>query len=303
MPRTSEVVVGMEREIINDFGVSFNYTYRRMTDFNWFPYVGVTGSDYTQTGTFTGSTVPIGPYSVPYYSVSAAAATASASARTFTGRDGYHQEFKGWEVAGTKRMSHNWMMRMGFSHSDHREFFDTADGKADPTSSVPSTSVLSLASPNINGGTVLTPSGGSGKSNIYLAAPKYQYILTVAYNMKYGINAGFNYLFRQGYAMPFFQSRVAGTSDALSGTKTLLLVSDVNGYRLPNVHSGDARLSKAIVIKGTHPVNIHLDLDVFNLFNTATQLGRGYDVRLTNFNKTLEIMNPRIFRLGARIGF
>ena len=46
--------------------------------------------------------------------------------------------------------------------------------------------------------------------------------------------------------------------------------------------------------------------DVFNVFNNATVLGRQYDLRATGatgFNKVLEIMNPRILRLGVRINF
>jgi hypothetical protein len=66
------------------------------------------------------------------------------------------------------------------------------------------------------------------------------------------------------------------------------------------VSSFDARVEKAIKIQR---VNIALDLDVFNAFNNATVLGRQYDLRLTTANDVLEIMNPRILRLGARLTF
>jgi hypothetical protein len=49
-----------------------------------------------------------------------------------------------------------------------------------------------------------------------------------------------------------------------------------------------------------------LDLDVFNVTNNATVLGKQYNYRLTGptgFDKTLEVMNPRILRLGARFNF
>ncbi|HEX9366087.1 MAG TPA: hypothetical protein VF921_05635, partial [Vicinamibacterales bacterium] len=74
-------------------------------------------------------------------------------------------------------------------------------------------------------------------------------------------------------------------------------------FRLPAVSSLDVRLEKAIKIQRA---TVALDLDVFNVGNVATVLGRTYDLRLTGatgFNKTLEIMNPRIARLGARITF
>ena len=50
----------------------------------------------------------------------------------------------------------------------------------------------------------------------------------------------------------------------------------------------------------------NVDLDVFNLLNSGTVLGRQYDMRLTGatgFNQVLEIMNPRIMRIGVRFNF
>jgi hypothetical protein len=44
------------------------------------------------------------------------------------------------------------------------------------------------------------------------------------------------------------------------------------------------------------------DVDLFNLFNSAV-LGRQYDLRLPTANNVLEIMNPRVVRLGARFNF
>jgi hypothetical protein len=69
---------------------------------------------------------------------------------------------------------------------------------------------------------------------------------------------------------------------------------------LPNVHSVDGRVSKALNYKN---YTANIDFDVFNLFNTATTLGKQYDVTASNFNKVLEIVNPRILRIGFRVSF
>ncbi len=93
------------------------------------------------------------------------------------------------------------------------------------------------------------------------------------------------------------------TGDPLSNRKSVLAVSDVGKFRLPAVSSLDVRLEKAFKIQRA---NIALDLDVFNVGNVATVLGRQYDIRLsgpTGFNQVLEIMNPRILRVGARFNF
>ena len=52
--------------------------------------------------------------------------------------------------------------------------------------------------------------------------------------------------------------------------------------------------------------SVVFDVDLFNVFNAATVLGRQYDVEATGtrgFDSVLEIMNPRILRLGLRVKF
>jgi len=77
----------------------------------------------------------------------------------------------------------------------------------------------------------------------------------------------------------------------------------VDAFRLPAVTSLDGRLEKRFRFGSAQ---IALDFDMFNLLNAGTVLGRQYDARLTGatgFNEVLEIMNPRIARLGLRFTF
>ena len=149
---------------------------------------------------------------------------------------------------------------------------------------------------------MITPTAGSGKSNIYIVLPKYQFVLTAAYQMKWDINFGMNYLFRQGYAEPYYNNNAAATADPGQGLsrRNVVVIPDVDQYRLPSIHSMDMRISKAFIYK---KYTANFDFDIFNLFNTATTLGKQYNVTAGNFNQILEIMNPRIFRIGIRFGF
>jgi hypothetical protein len=136
-----------------------------------------------------------------------------------------------------------------------------------------------------------------------MVLPKYQYIMNAAYQAKYNITVGMNYLFRQGYSTPFYRGGTPGSADIVSPSgKSVLLVGDVGEYRLPNVHSLDGRLSWALRIQNR--ASVHLDLDIFNMFNNSTVLGKQLNLSsATTFNQVREIMNPRIFRLGARVTF
>lgn len=299
VPKTNEVIVGMDRELFKNFGVSASFTYRKFTDFNWRPRIGVRKTNYVQAGTLTGTGLPDGSsYSTPFYTLVSAGLSQAAlnGGSEYTGRDGYHQRFWGIEATATKRLSNRWMARFGFSTNDHREYFDNPNtALADPTPTA--------GSPKIDGGLVVVQSGGSGKSGIYQLLPKFQIIANGLYQAPWGIDLGFNMVNRQGFGQPWFRSRVAGSADLFSGTKPVLAIKDLGANRLPAVTSFDARVGKMLKFGRT---TLNIDLDFFNLFNAGTELGRTYDLRLTGvtgFNQVLEIMNPRIMRIGARIGF
>ena len=58
---------------VPNFSVSATFTYRKMVDLIWDPLTGVKPSDYTQTGTLTGTIPELGAYNVPLYALNASA--------------------------------------------------------------------------------------------------------------------------------------------------------------------------------------------------------------------------------------
>ena len=63
----------------------------------------------------------------------------------------------------------------------------------------------------------------------------------------------------------------------------------------------DVRAEKALT---THGVTFTVSLDVFNITNRSTVLGRQFDVTAgESFDQPLEIMNPRLARIGVRFQF
>jgi hypothetical protein len=293
-PMTHEFQLGLDRELMTNFGVSATFTWRNFTDFTW-RNNGVVGTDYAQIGTHQGSHPVIGSFSTPVYA--ATRVPANRAATVFREREGYSQRYTGLELAATKRLSNRWMARLGFSTNSHREYFDNPAAFTDPTPTP--------GSPNKSGGVVMRQSGGSGKSGIYQVLPRYQFIATGMYQAPWGINLAANMVTREGFATPYFQSRVdtrtfTPAGDPLLRFKTVLLVDDVEDNRLPAVTSLDLRVGKEFAVSR---LRFNVDVDVFNALNAATVLGRQYDLRLTTFNNVLEIMNPRVLRLGLRVAF
>ena len=298
VPKTHEVVVGMDREVLKQVGVSVSLTWRKFVDFNWQPRIGVRKDDYARVGTLTGTGLPDGSsYSVPYYAVVTNGLSAAAlnGGVEYTGRDGYHQRFWGLDASATKRLSDKWMARVGFSTNDHREYFDNpATAIGDPTPSP--------GNANINGGLVTVQSTGSGKSGVWQLLPTYQFIANGLYQAPHGIDLAVSVVSRQGFAQPWYRSAVS-TGDYFDSLKSVLVITDLETNRLPSVTTVDARVSKSFTVRRS---TIQLDFDIFNLLNSGTELQRQYDIRLTGatgFNQTLEIMNPRIARVGMRVGF
>ena len=300
-PVTHEFLVGVDKEFAPDFAVSGTWTYRRMEDLLWTPLIGVTRANYTQTATLAGTIDPVGPYSVPLYALNIGAVPPGGGKET-ANRPGYHQLYKGLELSVVKRLSRGWMARAAYSTNDWREYFDDPSvAITDPTRAPAPSGAWPTAGPLTDGGTVVRQSVGSGKSSIYMVAPSYQFIANGTYDAFWGIMLGANLVTRRGYAEPFFQSNVP-TGDPL-GHKTVLIAHNVDDFRLPTVTSFDLRLEKKFTF-GT--AKIAFDVDIFNLFNAGTVLGKQYDARLTGptgFNQVLEIMNPRIARVGLRFTF
>ncbi|HEX3703292.1 MAG TPA: carboxypeptidase regulatory-like domain-containing protein, partial [Vicinamibacterales bacterium] len=301
-PRTQEILVGVDREVAPSFGVSATVTYRYFNNFLWNPPVGATTADYVQTGTLTGTFANVGTVNVPYYGLTQAAAAAGGFGYEAENRPDYHQRYLGFELSATKRLANHWMGRFGFSTQSWNEYFDAPDAIVDPTRTPSATGPfnnLTQSGPLINGGAVVVSSTGSGKSGLFLVAPKYILSANGLYQGPWGIDLGANITARQGYGEPYNRTRVSA-SDALVSSKTLLLGPSADANRLPGVVEFDARLEKMFKFQRT---SFALDLDVFNILNRATVLGIQYDARVGAYNQTLEIQNPRIARLGVRFTF
>jgi hypothetical protein len=301
-PKTHEIVLGVDHEIRTNLAVSAAFTWRRFNDVIWtgvdlatgntvYPLVGVTSDDYVLERIVSGTADGFS-YSAPLYAAITSQLPEGNGAE-YRNRPGYHQQYLGFEVQATKRLSDRWMGRIGFSTSTHREYLDDPSvAIQDPTS----TTIF----PNIDGGVVVTPSSASGKSEIYMLSPRYQINASGLYQLPYGINVAGNLVARDGFGQPYYAT--VSSSDAAAPEKRVLLI-DPDESRLPGVVSFDIRVGKTFTIRDTE---LALDLDVFNVFNQSTVLGRQYDVTATGstgFNQPLEIMNPRLARIGVRFRF
>jgi hypothetical protein len=199
-------------------------------------------------------------------------------------------------------MANHWMARFGFATTSWNEYFDGPNAILDRTPTPYGSQGFvdyTRAGPLVNGGPVVVNSAGSGKSGIYLLPPKYQITANGLYEGPWGLNFGANFVMRQGYGEPYYRDRVS-TGDALVPSKSVLLTNGADQFRLDTVSTTDVRVEKMFKFGRS---SLGAVLDVFNIFNNATVLGKQYNARVTTYNQVLEIMNPRIARIGVRFFF
>ena len=302
-PHTDELVFGGERELMTDFSVGANVTYRKVNDllelraehtqgkgdfFTRADYeaVGTTAGTYIITNpdkttkTITTPKVTVydlkNPDDVPTYNV-------------LTNRPGYSRSYTGLELNFTKRMSHNWMMRGNFTYADWKDHCSSAS-LSDPTPQL-----TTAGTTPCTGGVFVQRSAGSGSfANVFINA-KWVMNLNGVYQLPWDFSLGANFNMRQGYPLPY-QEEV----DTSTGMKNVIL-GDVGSTRMPNVYELDLRAAKDF--RFMNRVGLTLAADLFNAPNKRTILQRQTDLSVGSADRISELQTPRVWRFSARFSF
>lgn len=301
-PITTSVVAGFDHQLMDNLAVSVSYSYNRTTDLfgnytnNWTPRLGVGLDDYIAGPGFAG-TIPLDggvDYDVPTYIPNQAAIAAGGNGYLTTNIPGYYTDYQGVEVGLTKRMSHRWMGRVGFSFNNAREHFDGVQGMYDANGNPTATPTEPLK----DGGQFAPQSGGSGSGTIYINA-KWQFNANAMYQAPAGIELSANVFGRQGYPFPVIRQGTAASMGADSAL-SILLSPEIDTFRYPNLWNTDIRVARAFPISRA---NLRLVLDVFNIMNANTAQVRVNNLTSANFYQLAQNLSPRIARIGVILGF
>ena len=237
-------------------------------------------------------TLPNGQaYSVPIYSPIRSLVIAGGNGFLETNVPGYKTDYHGIELGLIKRLSNRWMGRVGFSWNNAREHYSEAAGMYD-TNGNPTPD---LTEPLKDGGQFAPQSGGSGSGSIYINA-KWQFNANGMVQIPYGLELSGNVFGRQGYPFPLFRQVSLGVD---TGTQ-VLVTPEIDTFRYPNLWNTDLRLAKDFTASRVH---LRVIGDLFNVFNANTALVRNNNITSPTFNALAQNLSPRIFRIGAVLGF
>lgn len=317
---TYEAFAAIERELMPNFGVSLQFTYRLYHRFSWsLAYYPNTGHVRSQDDYMVAGTVPAtftDPKTGTVYSTKEAAGrqwyvlkpgpeTASTSYTYVTNYpNDRHQTYYGLDLVFNKRLSNRWMLNGSFTYQMQKNYYGKK-GYVDPNN-------LWAYEGKIYG---ISMGGSSGKVSVLMFS-RWMFKLSGLYQLPYDFNVSFTLNGREGAFVPeSFTIYDTSLPNPRSQSATIQCVSYDNRSRLPNTWILNLRLEKSIPF-GERGQRIYFSADVFNALNQHT-LNRQYSISYgtyyvntgqwiapsPNSGKPNEVLNPLVARFGVRFQF
>jgi hypothetical protein len=273
--RTDEFSVGVEHELMENFGVGAAYIRRSYPDYeNYTPAIGVLSADYvpvtiTRPCTSVACTDP--SYTVTYYQLPYTQPAQSQRRNADRTR-----KYNGLELTARKRFSNRWMVNASANFQTTKYYYGAPDlAYQDPTD------------------VAMLDGAETGTANArWLGKLTGLYVLPW---QDIGISGFFNA--RQGY--PF--NRYILSPSRTGGIGTVNIDIDRWGdVRYDNFYQLDMRVEKQFTFGRT---KWSAAFDVFNLMNSNVVLGREDQMNSTRANFVEEVLAPRVARFGVRLSF
>ncbi|MGQ9471569.1 MAG: carboxypeptidase regulatory-like domain-containing protein [Candidatus Aminicenantales bacterium] len=318
---TYEIFSAVERELMPNFGVSLQFTYRIYTRFSWslayYPNLGGyirNQNDYMVAGTIPATFTD--PKTGTVYSTKEAAgrpwyvlkpgperSATSYSYVTNMSKD-RRQVYYGFDLVFNKRLSNRWMLNGSFTYQMQKNYYGKK-GYVNPNN-------LWAYEGKIYG---ISMGGGSGKVSVPMFS-RWLVKLSGLYQLPLGFNVSFTLNGREGA----FQGESFTISDTSlpnpqSQSASIECVAYDNRNRLPAVWILNLRLEKSIPF-GERGQRIYLSADIFNALNLKT-INRKYSISYGTYYVNTgqwtapsptsgmpnEIINPLVARFGIRFQF
>jgi hypothetical protein len=327
--KTHELFFSLEREIIQDFGVSLSYSWRKMGNYSWSPnyypeeyFPGLNNHLRSQDDYELGGTVPdtlVNPATgetwdpkeakgKPWYVLKNIPETASTSySKTVMMDPGRYNIYWGFDFVLTKRLSHRWMLNGSVTYQMERTYYGSK-GYMDPTG-------MWAYEGSIYG---IGLGGSSGKITVNMFS-RWLVKLTGMYQLPWDLNVSGTLSAHEG---SFFGESFGVQDRTLpnprSYSNSLPTITYDNRSRLGDVWTVNLKLEKMIRLGDTS--RMYFSADIFNAINVDPLLRR-YDIDYGTFRFTggptnsvpyswtapgatsgayNEIMNPILIRFGMR---
>ncbi len=302
--KTTEVIGGIEREVMQDFVVGVNYTYRKYTGALYPHRTGLTENDYEIGGYLTGRLANGQEFNQPYYQLKPGVPVPAGV--TLENRPDWNTTYNGVDLTFQKRLTNKWLIRGGGTYQNWNQH-GGAGSCYDPTSDRGGNNELWPGTPiGIQTGSTCAgndiaalPAGASsGARNEVFLNSRWLFNVGGLYQLPWDFSVAANFFGREGY--PYVNYYRFDPGDGLGPRDNI--IGKLSDTRYGNVYELDLRLEKVINVK---PVQVTIAADIFNALNQGTILQRNAKVSAGAgvYNQIIEMQSPRIVRFGARISF
>jgi hypothetical protein len=300
--KTSEVIAGIEREIMQDFVIGVNYTYRKYTGALWPHRTGLTEADYEVGGVLTGTLYNGQAFSQPYYQLRPG--VEAPAGVTLSNRPDYNTIYNGVDLSFQKRLSDKWLVRGGATYQTWNQnggagsCYDPTSDRGGNNELWPGTGIgIQTGSTCAGDDIAALPAGSSSgaRNEVFLNA-RWLFNVGALYQLPAGFAVAGNFFGREGY--PYLNYVRFDPSDGLGPRDNI--IGKLSDNRYDNVYELDLRIEKIITVK---PLQVTLAADFFNVLNDGTVLQRNANVVSSTYNNIIEMQSPRVVRFGARVSF
>ncbi len=271
--RTDQVFIGVERELIADFGVNASFVYKKDHDV-------IRGFDPRSTYV---SRAVVDPFNGQNITVFNRATAATLVLQQVTNRNDFDQDYKSFIVQAYKRFSRKWQLQSSYQ-------WQRAQGLSGGGTTIGSQAGVGTfgSDPNqlINAsGRYTTDSTHAFKASATVALP-------------YGVQIGVRESFETG--RPY--GRLINVTGNNQGSVTVL-AEPRGAYEMPATNDLQMRIDKDIRFAGQR--RLRLSLDLYNIFNVDTPVNIQNNSSQTAipFGTTISIFQPRRALIGFRVEF
>ena len=289
-PSSMGFILGFDRELLPNLAMQVNYTYGRVTNHPMFPFIGVATSDWQSIAPLTGSLPDGTAYNIPLFQPNPTIVANNGGGRILTNFDDYFTKFNGIELSINKRMSNRWQMRLATAYNNPTEGYDDivpVSENGNPT--------RSDIFPLVEGGQLAPRSAGSGSGDVFVNQ-RWSFNVNGAYQLPYNMEIAGNLFGKQGTPYVYYRNAALGRE----GTTRILLTDTLDAQRFDNLWNLDLRWAWNAKFAGRG--NLQFIADLFNVFNSATEITRERNTAATTFGVLGSNLSPRILRFGVRVG-
>ena len=335
--KTHELVFSVEREIVQDFGVSLSYSWRKYGNLSWdlpyypdqyFPELAAAGyhnymqtqKDYMLAGNIPGQLIvnnadgsqtiydPKEAKGKPWYVLNNDLPNQLTTEYTYTTMmdPGRYQIYWGWDIILNKRLSHKWMANGSFTYQMERNYYGSK-GYNDPTG-------MWAYEGKIYGFGMY---GSSGATTVYMFS-RWLLKASALYQLPWDVNVSATLSAHEGaFVGETFSVSDLTLPNEISQSNSMPTISYDNRSRLGNVWAVNVKVEKMIKLGDIS--RMYFSADIFNVFDVHPFL-RQYEKNYGSFRFAgngstavslwtppaatqgayNEMMNPLLLRLGMR---